>query len=88
MHSTEVLVVGGTGLLGSVLVPWIRRHFSVTVIGRDSRSDFKVNVDNSDALASALDELRPRDIINLAALTDVDYCELNPSTAASKNMPV
>jgi len=83
----KIVVLGASGLLGSVLVPkLILSGNEVTTIGRSSTSQYQCNVGNIGAISGILDAVMPDVIINLIALTDVDYCEQNPNQAFVVNV--
>jgi dTDP-4-dehydrorhamnose reductase len=82
----RLFVTGSTGMLGTALV----RHFQASGIevsaapgraGSAAGADLTVRSD----VMRLLDGQRPDAILNLAALTDVDYCERNPSRAYAVN---
>jgi dTDP-4-dehydrorhamnose reductase len=83
----NVLVTGGTGLLGSTLVPLLlERGHHVTRLGHTHATDLNANLASYEQTASALDQARPEVIINLAALTNVDRCETHPQEAYLLNV--
>ncbi len=85
-----ILVVGGDGLLGSTLVPILKsKGYSVQIVSRTGRSNVH-NVDFSDAglVPEFLDTIKPDVIINLAGLTDVDFCEASPNMSYRANVRV
>lgn len=78
----KIVVLGASGLLGSTLVPTlILSGNDVVSIGRSSVNEYQCNILDKEAISRILDELLPDIIINLIALTDVDFCEQNPNQA-------
>ena len=88
---TDICIVGGSGLLGCSLIPYLRNSgFKVSCLSRKSISSDYVLVDfqNQKSLEEVLDACSPKFIINLAALTDVAACEKNPHFAYIANVKV
>lgn len=76
----RILVLGGTGLLGSSLCPYLKsRGYDVAIHG--SGAQYEADCTNSNELATLLLETSPNFIINLISLTNVDYCESNAGEA-------
>lgn len=81
-----VFVLGGGGLLGSSLVPMLRKYSErVTVF---KRQDVETETSSQfgsprfhEHLFNQLNSQNPAVIINLAALTDVGRCQAEPSSA-------
>lgn len=87
----RLLVVGGSGLLGSNISLMAARKFDVvaTYCCSDVRMDDVdfIQVDLSDASqVSEIEHTHPDYVINCAALTSVDYCEEHPDEAYSVNV--
>ncbi|HEV2707694.1 MAG TPA: dTDP-4-dehydrorhamnose reductase [Pyrinomonadaceae bacterium] len=77
----KVAVIGAGGMLGRALVRHCRS------LG-DEVADFDhqaLDITDERAVAVALDEARPDSVINCAAWTDVDGCELDPQRAYEVN---
>ena len=70
----RILVTGARGMLGTELVRKLGNRCS----GSDL-PDFDVTV--MDSVRSRVSDYKPHVIINAAAITDVDYCEINPEEA-------
>ena len=88
---STICVFGGNGLLGSSLVPFLRNiGYSVVCLTRSeaSQGEVRVNYNDQTSVNQALDSIRPLYIINLAAVTDVDRCELYPNVAYQGNVLV
>lgn len=84
----KILVLGANGLLGC---EFLNKNHSDgwEVVGHFGRSKEK-NVDLSrfDQTVSYLDRIAPDVIVNLVALTNVDYCEQHPDEAYLGNVKV
>ena len=82
----KVLIIGGSGLLGSKiseLFPEAFATYNTTHIPR--KNAFKLDISDMDSLKFTLDKLEPDTIIVTAALTDVDKCEIHPEMATKVN---
>ena len=80
-----ILLSGSNGLLGTVL----KKHFdqkkiTYTTIGR-SNCDFNGNIQDNSFVEKTIKMIEPSVFINLAAITDVDYCETNQEVAYKIN---
>lgn len=82
----RVFVTGAGGLLGCALLPYLR-SLSHEVVAAPGRTSPRQTLDllNEADVHGLLDSVRPDVIVNLAALTDVDYCELHPDEAYRVN---
>jgi len=82
----RVCVTGAHGLLGSALVPYLQsRGYDVIIAPGRPRTAESVDLLQSAHAQRVLDAVRPDFIVNLAALTDVDYCETHPDEAYRVN---
>lgn len=70
----EILVAGGRGLLGTALV----ERLGSRAVGMDLP---ELDVTCPDSVNNAMRRVKPRIIINTAALTDVDHCQDAPDLA-------
>ncbi len=81
---TRVVILGGNGLFGSILTPHLlNSRYAIFNLVRSKKhyTDILVDVLDSAALERKLDNIQPEFIVNLVALTDVDFCEKHPSEA-------
>lgn len=87
----DVLVVGAGGLLGSnVVASALDRGLSVAGSYHSTRPNFDISlraldVRASEDFAELLAEFQPSDVVNCAAMTDVDACEEQPELAHAIN---
>lgn len=82
----KILITGAGGLLGSTLCPYLQRNgYEVWRHGRTIGADVRADLADFRETESALDQAQPHLIINLAACTNVDECELYPAKAYSAN---
>jgi len=82
-----VLITGATGMLGSELAPHLRaRGWTVVTHARTANADCQVDLTEPAGTSAMLERVRPRAIVNLAALTDVDACERDPHRAYQQNL--
>src|SRR5438445_9170051 len=88
----RLLMTGASGLLGSALVPEAhQRGYAVTAVTHTFAGVFpygesrKCDISRYDTLSPFLDSMNPSLILHCAALTDVDFCEMNPDRANAIN---
>lgn len=83
---SRILLLGASGMLGSSLGPYLRSKGHIVI--RQSRADgydVKLDLLSYQAWVHCLKEVQPDTIVNLAAATNVDQCELNPQWAYEAN---
>jgi dTDP-4-dehydrorhamnose reductase len=86
MHSS-VLVTGGSGLLGGNLATLMADKFSVHSIVHKHPAKFetsqvhKLDITKCNDIVYLVEKIKPAYIIHTAALTNVDYCEVNKDEA-------
>lgn len=83
----QILILGSTGLLGSSLSAYLKRHdYVVCCQSRNPGMDVQCDPGNFNELKRVCDSLRPEAIVNCVAATDVDACERNPALAYQGNV--
>ncbi|MEP7311085.1 MAG: SDR family oxidoreductase [Pseudomonadota bacterium] len=82
----RVLVTGCTGLLGSSLLPWLQhRGYDVCGVARRGGGAHAADLTIFPEALRLLEEARPDCIVNLAAMANVDECEIKPAEAYRVN---
>lgn len=91
----SVLVVGGTGLLGSKLVDFCSRkglEVYATYLTHPPSQDFvdkqvflRLDIADAESTASMIAELSPEIVMNAAAMLDTDLCEVEKEKAWKAN---
>lgn len=86
---SRILILGATGFLGG----WLSEHLKslnheVISHGYSSRSDINCDLSNLSQVRSLIAKVAPDVIINLVALTNVDYCEVHPNEASLINITI
>ena len=81
-----LLITGAYGQLGDACVKFLKNNYNITLSGV-SPSDGGVHLDirSKSSIKKVLSDIDPDVILNLAALTDVDGCELEPQHAKDIN---
>ena len=81
-----LLITGAYGQLGDACVKFLKNNYNITLSGV-SPSDGGVHLDirSKSSIKKVLSDIAPDVILNLAALTDVDGCELEPQQAKDIN---
>lgn len=91
----KILITGSNGLLGQKIVKLCLKRgvsFLATSAGdnrnQDCPSQFyqSMNITDVDNIQTIFQSFRPTHIIHTAALTNVDYCELNPEECQEVNV--
>lgn len=76
----KITIFGGTGMLGHDLLKALGNDYEVTSFGSKD-----LDITDLEAVYSQIKINRPDVVINTAALTDVDRCELEPDVAFKVN---
>lgn len=77
----RVIITGGKGLVGEYLKNFFdRRNYEIFSFGKE-----EMDVRNREKIYEIFKEIKPDIVIHLAALTDVDFCEINPEIAYAIN---
>ena len=85
----RVVIVGASGLLGGTLCPKLELLGNeVLTVGRSPGNSYQCNFSDTTCVVHTLNQIRPNVIINLVALTDVDFCESNPKEAFRINVQI
>ena len=91
----KILITGANGLLGQKLVKLYESDDQVSVIatGKGSNRNLpgsyhyeQLDVTSSEEVAKVISQHRPDVVINTAAMTHVDQCELDPVTCEKLNV--
>jgi len=80
-----ILVTGSTGFLGSYLVKKIQKKHNLICLGFKQAADYKVDLIDKKKVEKIIDKTKPDIILNLAAITDVDFCERNKQLCRKLN---
>jgi len=82
-----ILLVGGSGMLGSTLAPLLKSSETVHVYvhGHQASADVLADLTDASEAHKILNRIRPGAIVNLAGYTNVDACEHNPNLAYQLN---
>lgn len=91
----KILITGSNGLLGQKIVKLCLKRgldFLATSNGNNRNPDcpenlyLELDITKQDNIHSVFTEFKPTHIIHTAALTNVDYCELNPEECNEVNV--
>jgi dTDP-4-dehydrorhamnose reductase len=89
--SEMILVTGASGLVGTYLLRELNAQYEGNIYVTTHKSDpqigkrIKVDLANAENVFKILEDLAPDIIINLAALTNVDKCEIDHNLAFALN---
>ena len=83
----SVLITGAFGQLGKSCSELLKNNFELILSGTyPSDSGIKLDVIEQKSVKTVLDKKSPDTIVNLAALTDVDQCEVDIENAYRINV--
>lgn len=80
-----ILIFGSNGLLGSSITKYFKKHKKRFKSISISKGDIIGDIFNKNFLKKTFIKEKPEIILNLVALTNVDYCELNAHEAEKIN---
>jgi dTDP-4-dehydrorhamnose reductase len=87
--SKKIMILGSSGLLGSSLVDFfVTNNINILCHARDGSSKFNADLSDAKETLDMLKGAEPDVLINLAGLTNVDYCEENPQAAYVSNVKI
>lgn len=91
----KILITGSNGLLGQKIVELCLNqsiNFAATSSGENRNTDcphesyFTMDITNAAQVREVIEKTKPTHIIHTAAITNVDYCELNPIECEEVNV--
>jgi len=85
----RILIFGASGFLGLHLVDFLKKKkVELITCGRNSVNSIKLKRYNKKSLSDLIIKKKPNIIINLVAITNVDYCEKKPALAKKVNTDI
>ena len=83
----RVIIFGAYGLLGSYLSKYLKKNgYTIFNQGRSNLADYTVDPLSDSEVSDFIEYVKPTNIINLNALTDVDLCESDPEMCYQANV--
>lgn len=85
----RLLIVGASGFVGSRWALAAAEHFDVVGTSRHPaplRGWVSIDITNATSVQAAFDQIRPRYVTLLAALSDIDRCQREPQSAEKVNV--
>ncbi len=83
----SILITGSYGQLGMACIKYLKLNFKLFISGRIvPNNGMQLDITNEKTVDQVLAETKPDIILNLAAMTDVDECENDPSMARAINV--
>lgn len=87
--NSKVLIIGAYGLLGTTLSDYLKKKkYIVFKAGTSEKSDYTFDASKKDLLEKNIHTINPNYVINLSAITNVDYCESNSAKAFLVNTEI
>lgn len=89
--SNKIIVVGGNGFVGGVISTMAHRNWQVTVFDHqdkpihDNIEFYQIDITDKDQLFSAVKEINPDVVVNVAAISKIDFAEKNQELTHSVN---
>lgn len=80
-ENNKLLIVGASGFLGQTLCELVSGEWACVAASRNGEGHIPVELTDAKSVASVVDDVRPRWVINAAAMTSVDGCERDPALA-------
>ena len=82
-----ILITGAYGQLGDACAKHLKNDFKLILSGiTPANNGVNLDITSKNSIEKVLLETHPDVILNLAALTDVDGCELDPEKAKNVNI--
>lgn len=94
-EKSRILLTGANGLLGQKLVKLFKEDKNVQVIATGKGEDrnpegkheyYQLDITSQDQVNQVIDKVKPDVVINTAAMTNVDQCEIDPDSCWKLNV--
>ncbi len=82
----KVLILGGTGLLGTNLSQHLKSKYRIITQGFSKKADLTCDLTKLEQVVDLLNHVKPDSIINTVAETSVERCEEEPVQAFNLNV--
>ncbi|MBA7511062.1 dTDP-4-dehydrorhamnose reductase [subsurface metagenome] len=89
---TNILVIGGSGLVGRILIKKTKdiakvyATYNTTIINLEGAKFYQLDVRDANRVNELMKEIQPDIVINAAAKRNTGYCEKNPDEAYKVNV--
>jgi dTDP-4-dehydrorhamnose reductase len=85
----NLVVLGSEGMLGRSIVPILKEYgYELITVSKNSSCDFNADLTDRNQLINLLNKLQPKTILNLTALTNIEYCEVDINSAYKINVGI